>query len=242
MTDSTVTMSTPDGPMQAFVATPDGRPPWPAVVVLQEAFGVNGHIRDVCRRLANAGFVALAPELYHRDAAGVEVDYTDFPSARKYLAEVTNDGLTTDLRASLAHLRSSSSVDSAHVGVVGFCMGGFAAFLAACRTDAAAIVVLYGGGIIHARPGLKMAPLLEEANRISAPLLCIFGEKDTGIPLEHVEAIRTRLQDLGKTHEVVVYPEAGHGFLCLERASYHEAAATQAWQRLIDWFDRSLRG
>jgi carboxymethylenebutenolidase len=242
MTESTVPVPTPDGPMQAFQALPSPGAPAPGVVVLQEAFGVNAHIRDVCKRLAAEGYAALAPELYHRTASGVAVDYSDMPAARRHLAEVTNDSLTTDVRAGFSHLRGLAGVDPGRVGVLGFCMGGFTAFLAACRTDTAATVAFYGGGIVRPRPGLKLVPLLEEAGSIDAPLLCIFGETDTAIPPEDVEAIRSRLQALGKVHEVVVYPEAGHGFLCSDRASYHEAAAVEAWARTLEWLGRHLRG
>src|SRR5262249_34077612 len=153
------------------------------VVVAQEAFGVNDHIRDVSRRLAGQGYVAIAPEQYHRAGRGITIPYTELPRARGYLQQVTNDDLTMDITATLVELRSLPEVAPSRVGIIGFCMGGFVAFLAACRTDVAVAVVFYGAGIVRQRPGFKIAPVLDEAERIEAPLLAHFGAEDEGIPI-----------------------------------------------------------
>jgi carboxymethylenebutenolidase len=230
-----ITVATEDGPMEAFVALPEEAGPRPAVVIAQEAFGVNDHIRDVCERFARAGFAALAPELYHRDGKGLVFGYDELPKAREHLREVTNEGLERDVVAALSALRAMPEVAASRVGIVGYCMGGFVAFLAACRTDVASTVVYYGGGIVNARPGFKLAPTLGEAERIRRPLLGLFGAEDASIPPADVEAIRARLKELGKAHELVVYEGAGHGFSCDPRASFHAAAAADAWSRTRDW-------
>jgi carboxymethylenebutenolidase len=247
MTDTRLSIDTPDGPMDAYLAVPDdsamGGPARrrPGLVVLQEAFGVNEHIRDVCRRFARAGYVALAPEVYHRVGKGFEVPYTAGPRAMELLATLTNDGLTTDLAAALAALRADPRVDSAHVGIVGFCAGGFAAFLGACRLDPAAVVVFYGGGIVRPREGMAIAPVLAEADAITAPVLCLFGSADGGIPPADVEAIRARLAGVGAMHEVVVYEGAKHAFFNdLRPANYDAVAANAAWGRALAWCARSL--
>ena len=227
--------------MDAFEALPERREAGPAVLVVQEAFGVNDHIREVCRRLAREGYTALAPEFYHRSGRGITLGYDNLQGAMGYLGQLTNETLEMDIRAGLEHLRGRTDVDPARVGVVGFCMGGFGAFLAACRTDVATAVCFYGGGIARGRPGSGRTPLLDEAKRITTPVLCLFGEKDTAIPLEDVEAIRRRLEELGETHEVLVYPGAGHGFFCEERSSYDESAAKDAWRRTKEWLGQSLR-
>jgi carboxymethylenebutenolidase len=153
------------------------------------------------------------------------------------LALLTNDGLEVDLEAALARLRGEDGVDPARVGLLGFCVGGFAAFLGACRLDPAATVAFYGGGIVHAREGMALAPVLDEADAIDTPLLALFGSADTGIPMSDVEAIRKRL---GVGCEVHVYDGAKHAFFNDRRPNYHPAAAADAWTRTLDWFGRYL--
>lgn len=240
MLDRTVTLQTADGPMDAYLALPEGAGPHPALVVLQEAFGVNAHIRDVCRRFAAEGFVALAPEVFHRSGRGIDVPYAELPVAIGYLRECTNDGLAMDVAAALAHLRSLPEVAPARVGVVGYCMGGLAAFIAACRTDVNATVVYYGGGLIHERPGMKLRPPLGEAASIRAPLQGHFGSEDPGIPVSDVEMLRDRLTELGKDHEIHVYTGAGHAFFCDARPAYVPAAAALAWSRTLAWLRLKL--
>lgn len=243
MDETFLTITTPDGPMDAFLALPDGSGRVPAVLVAQEAFGVNEHIRDVCRELARHGFAALAPELFHRDGRGIVVPYDDFPSARVHFAPLDNDAVTRDLVAALAALRASPRVEPDRVGVIGFCMGGFVAFLAACRTDVRSAVVFYGGGLVRPRPGIGLTPLVGEAGAIRAPVLVHVGDADASVPLSDVDAVRERLAALGKEHAVHVYPGAGHGFACDARPSAYRAdAARLAWRRTFDWLARTLGG
>jgi carboxymethylenebutenolidase len=242
MPNEIVTLATPDGPMDAFVAHPEGAGRFPALIVAQEAFGVNEHIRDVCRRFAAEGYLALAPELFHRSGRGVVVPYDDFPAARVHIGALANEGLEQDLAACFDHLRARVDVDPQRVGLVGFCMGGFTAFLGACRLAPAAAVSFYGGGIVRPRAQGRMRPLLDEADGIRAPILCLFGAEDQGIPLADVDTIRGRLDALRTPHEVVVYPGAGHGFFCDARPSYHADSARDAWKRTLDWFGRYVRG
>lgn len=238
-----VVIATPDGPMSAFVAAPDGRARGPAVIVAQEAFGVNAHIRDVCGRFAREGFVAIAPELFHRTGPGFSLPpgELDFSRVRPHLASLTNEAIATDVRATLDHLRASPRVDPKRIGIVGFCMGGFVAFLAACRTDVASAVAFYGGGLVEKRPALKLEPPLGEASEITAPILLFFGGEDAGIPKEQIETIRTRLTELGKRYDIRVYPGGKHGFFNDARPdAYHEEAAKDAWVRTLDWFRTTL--
>ena len=230
-----VTMQTADGPMDGYLAR--STRPGPGVVVIQEAFGVTEHIRDVCDRFAAAGYTALAPEIYHRRAKGLVVPYDTPAPAMAELAFLTNDGLETDLAAALACVRGEEGVDPARVGLVGFCVGGFAAFLGACRLDPAATVSFYGGGIVRAREGMKLEPVLDEADAIDTPLLCLFGSADTSIPPSDVDAIRKRL---GVGCEMHVYEGAKHAFFNDRRANYDAVAAADAWARTLDWFGRYL--
>lgn len=237
---SVVTIPTADGDMDAFVARPAVAGSFPGVVVIQEAFGVSDHIRDVCGRFAAQGYVALAPELFHRQGGGVEIAYGDMPGAMAALAGLTNPGLEVDVGAALARLRTLPDVAPRRVGVVGFCVGGLAAFIAACRLDPAATVSFYGGGIVRERPRLHFQPVLGEAPRIRAPLLCLFGAEDQGIPAADVEAIHAALDRLPVAHEVVVYPGAGHAFFNDMRPNYHAPSAADAWLRTLAWLDAHL--
>ena len=176
------TIPTVDGPMAVHLVKPQGTGPFPGVVVVQEAYGVNEHVLDVCARFARAGYAALAPEIYHRTGAGLAVPYETPAPAMEELGRLTNDGLEVDLAAALERLRNEDDVDPARVGLVGFCVGGFAAFLGACRLDPGATVAFYGGGIVRAREGMLLEPVLAEAVAIDAPLLALFGAEDASIP------------------------------------------------------------
>jgi carboxymethylenebutenolidase len=234
-------LDTPDGPMDAHVARPDAPAPHAAVVVIQEAFGVNDHIRDVCRRFAEAGYLAVAPEIFHRAGRGVTVSYDDVPSAMARIAALTNGGIERDVSAALAYARGRPDVAPGAVGLVGFCVGGFAAFLGACRCAPAATVSFYGGGIARARPGFQLRPLIGEHGGIGAPILCVFGGEDKGIPPEDVETIRRALDTRPVPHDVIVYPGAPHAFFNDLRAAHHAEAARDAWSRTLDWLGRYLR-
>jgi carboxymethylenebutenolidase len=238
--ESTVTLAAGDGAMKAFQVIPEGADRAPALIVAQEAFGVNGHIKEVCRRFAREGYVALAPDLYHRSGELLTYGYDD-PARREPFSALTNAGITSDIEAALAHLATLPAADRNRAGIVGYCVGGFVAFLAACRTDVATAVCFYGGGIVNRREGLKLEPVLTEADMIKVPILCLFGEKDTSIPPEEVRAIEASLARQPREHEVVVYPGAGHGFFCDERAAYDRDAAEDAWRRTRAWLELRLK-
>lgn len=239
--ESTVSVQTADGEMKAFQAVPDGARRAPALIVAQEAFGVNGHIQALCRRYAQEGYVALAPDLYHRSGTLLTYGYDD-PRRREPFSAMTNEGVTMDVEAALGYLRELPAADPGRIGIVGYCLGGFVAFLAACRTDVATAVCYYGGGIVNRREGLKLEPVLGEAEKMRVPVLCLFGDRDASIPMDEVEAIRERLGRQPREHEVVVYPGAGHGFACDERGSYDRDAAQDAWARTRAWLELRLKG
>lgn len=242
--EQTIAVPTPDGPMQTFVVLPDDRPAGerlPALVVIQEAFGVNSHIKNVCRRIAAHGYAAFAPELFHRLGDGVDLPYDDFSKVMPSFVTLTNDGLLADIRASLSAARADEHVDADRVGVIGFCVGGFAAFLAAEQTDVKVAVAFYGGGIVKERPGIKLTPLLGDVASIQAPLLLVFGGQDQSIPNTDIDQIQDALSTHEKQHTIVVMPEGGHGFACDERAAYHQSSAEDAWRITFEWLNRHLR-
>lgn len=236
------TVSTDDGSMDIHVTVPPraNRHRRQAVLVFQEAFGVNPHMLRVCERLAGAGYIAAAPELFHRTGRGVQFGYGQFEQVRPVLSQLTNDRLLMDARAAYEFLAARADVDPRQIATIGFCMGGFVSALAACHLHVATAISFYGGGLARARPGIGFKPLLEDFASLSCPTLFVFGDKDQSIPREDIEAVRARLMALGKPHEVVVYPDAGHGFCCDERPSYHAAAAQAAWARAFHWLETYL--
>jgi carboxymethylenebutenolidase len=235
--ESTQTVSTPDGSMEIYDVAPEAKASG-AVIVIQEAFGVNDYIRDVTGRFAAAGFRAVAPAMFHR-AGGGTAPYDDFSKVIPLFRGVTDDGILTDVDATVAYLRHAG-FDDGHIGIVGFCFGGRVTFLVATRRKLGAAVGFYGGGIVTARmPGF--APLVGDAGKLATPWLGLFGDADTGIPVEDVEQLRTALDRETKVaHEIVRYPHAEHGFHCDRRSSYQEGAAQDGWKRTLDWLRRHL--
>ena len=236
MTDTTTTLDTPDGPMDVYDVTPDGDARG-AVIVIQEAFGVNEHIKDVTRRAAAAGYRAVAPFLFHR-AGGGTAGYDDFASVMPLYEGVSDDGVLMDVDATLDHLRAQGFTDQ-QVGIVGFCFGGRVTFLVAARRPIGAGVGFYGGGIAS-QGHFPFPALIGEAGSLQTPWLGLFGDADGGIPVEDVEALRSALTAAPVPTEVVRYPGAEHGFHCDARGSYHPEAAADAWARTLAWFGTHL--
>ena len=223
-----------------FEPARSGRHPGQGVLLFQEAFGVNGHIRRVAGRLAEAGYTVAAPELFHRSGAGLEFRYGEFERARPAMAQLTNARVLMDARAGYEALAAQPGIDPRQIATLGFCLGGFAAALAACHRRVATAVSFYGGGIARARAGFGLAPLLEDFGSLACPTLFIFGDQDHGIPAADIEVIRSRVSALGKPHEIAVYPGAGHGFFCDERPAYHAPSADQAWTKTLHWLKSNL--
>lgn len=231
----TVTLSTPDGDMGLYDVEPEGEAR-AAVIVAQEAFGVNDHIEDVTRRLAAAGYRAAAPHLFHRTGDPV-LGYGDFDKIMPHFAGLSEAGVLNDIDAAIAYLREAGFTP-ARIGVVGFCMGGTVAFLASVRRPLGAGVTFYGGGIAEGRFG--MASQLELGPGLQAPWLGLYGDDDQGIPVDDVEALRVAAARAPVETQIVRYPGAGHGFNCDMRDSYHEASAADAWRRMLGWFESHL--
>jgi carboxymethylenebutenolidase len=233
---TTVNVATGDGEMGLYDAEPQGAARG-AVLVLQEAFGVNHHIEDVTRRFAKEGYRAVAPHLFHR-SGDEELDYGNFEKIMPHMQALTEAGLLEDLDVSLRYL-ADAGFTAARVGVVGFCMGGSVTLLAAARRALGAAVTFYGGGVAEGRFG--MPPLIEMASGLQTPWLGLFGDEDQGIPVDQVEALRKEAATAPVPTEIVRYPDAGHGFHCDARPdSFHPGAAEDGWSRTLDWFERYL--
>jgi carboxymethylenebutenolidase len=228
-----ITLGTPDGPMRVHIATPDGDAQ-SAVIVIPEAFGLNDHIEDVTRRFANAGYIGVGLDIFHRSGKGT-APYDDFSKALELFEAVSDDTLLGDVDAAIVHLREMGITDN-HIGLVGFCFGGRTSFLVAVRRAIGASVGFYGGGIVTARFP-QFPALVDEVPQLKTPWLGLFGDADTGIPTEDVERLRAELDENATVdHAVMRYADAEHGFHCDVRPSYHEDAAKDAWARTLEWF------
>lgn len=232
----TVNVATAGGRLPVYDSRPAGEPK-AALIVVQEAFGVNGHIRAVTDRLAGEGYRAVAPHFFYR-TGDPELSYDNFEEVRPHMQALSESGLVDDITATLGFLEEAG-FPAKKVGIVGFCMGGTVALIAGTRFDLGASVTFYGGGVAEGRFGSP--PLLDIAPDLRCPWLGMFGDKDQSIPVEQVEALRLAAEKAPVPTEVLRYPEAGHGFHCDERpGNYHEESAKDAWRRALDWFGRYL--
>lgn len=233
---TTHVIETADGPMDLYEALPSGAARG-AVVVVQEAFGVNDHIREVTDRFAEAGFHAVAPALFHR-AGGGTAPYDDFAQVLPLFEGLTDAGILVDVDAALDHLRSAG-IDDASIGIVGFCMGGRVTFLVSIERALGAAVGFYGGGILNARFP-QFPALIGRVGELRTPWLGLFGDRDTSIPVEEVEELRSALAGADVATEVVRYADAEHGFHCDARPSYDADASADAWARTLTWLGEHL--
>ncbi len=233
----TIQLTTADGPMALYQTTPDGEARG-AVVVIQEAFGVNDHIEDVTRRFAAEGYLGVAPHLFHR-TGDPRFGYDDYPKVLEHMAALGDPQILTDVGAAVAHL-DDLGFEASRIGVVGFCMGGRATFLVATHLDIGAAVSFYPGAIVTPRSA-TMPALIDRIEQLTAPWLGLFGDEDKSIPVEDVERLRSEMTERSPVPwEIVRYPGAEHGFHCDARASYSPAAAADGWQRTLAWLGSYL--
>jgi carboxymethylenebutenolidase len=237
VTNSTVQLNTSDGKMEAYVAQPKDGGTYPGVVVIQEAFGVNSHIKKVTERIAAEGYVAIAPDIFHRETERL-IPYSEMPKAIATMQRVVDSKAMEDVGAAIAHLKSQSNVKSGSLGVIGFCMGGRLTYLAAAHhsKDVKCAVPFYGGGISMGNP----SPL-SRTGEIKCPMYLFFGAKDQLIPMDQVNQIKAELTAKKIPSQMAVYPEPGHGFFCDDRGSYHEASAKDAWEKTKSFFAQHLK-
>jgi carboxymethylenebutenolidase len=208
--------------MGAYVARPAGGGKHPGLLVFQEAFGVNTHIRDVTERFAREGYVAIAPELYHRTAPpDFVVAYSDFASVKPHMQAMTEPGMISDIRAAFDWLQNDPHTSSAKIASIGFCLGGRVSFLACATVPLHAAVSFYGGGIAPA--------MLSRVSELHAPMLFFWGGLDKHIGQDQIRAVIDEFKKANKAYVNVEFSDADHGFFCDARPSYHAAAATLAW-------------
>jgi carboxymethylenebutenolidase len=229
--------------MPGYLASPQEEGVYPAVIVLMEIFGINAHIQEVTERIAAEGYHALAINYYHRTAPELCLGYReeDVTEGRRHKDQTTLENLRADLQGAIGYLQGLPGVSPTdRMGCVGFCFGGHVAYIAATLPEVQATAVFYGAGIPAFCPGVPGQATLALTPQMSGRVLCLFGDQDPLIPLTDTVAVEKALQQYGVAHEVVRYPEAGHGFFCNQRQDYEPHAAQDAWNRLQSLFQQSF--
>ena len=230
---SSVTVPVADGTsMGGYLATPASRGPHPAVFVIQEIFGVNAHVRDVTDRFARAGYVALAPEIFHRFAPGYQGSYDDIPASIALTSKLTPEGVTADLAAAHGWLAARDDVRAGRIAAVGYCMGGRLAFVANAALPLGAAVSYYGGGIASNH--------LDLAGRLHGPQLLVWAGNDPYIPPADRDRVHAAVRDAGKRYVNVEFSGVNHGFFCDARSDYDAGASRQAWALTLAFLEHWL--
>ena len=235
ITAGEVKIPTGDGEIPAYRALPEKAGRYPVVLVVQEIFGVHEHIKDLCRRFAKQGYLAIAPELYARQ--GDPSKYQDWKQLfAELVSKVPDAQVMSDLDAAVAWAAKSGAGDPARVAVTGFCWGGRITWLYAAHSKTLKAGVAWYGRLDGQRTELQPKYPIDVAAVLHAPVLGLYGGKDQGIPLTDVDAMKAALAAAKSPSEIVVYPDAGHGFLADYRPSYDAHAAADGWARCIAWF------
>jgi carboxymethylenebutenolidase len=224
-----------DGEIPGYRAMPAKGRNFPVVLVVQEIFGVHEHIRDVCRRFAREGYLAVAPELYARQ--GDVSKMTDWKQIfAEVVSRVPDAQVMSDLDATVAWADKSSKGNAEKVAITGFCWGGRITWLYAAHSAELKAGVAWYGRLRGQATELQPRYPLDVVAELKAPVLGLYGGQDQGIPLEDVEAMRTALQAAGKPGEIIVFPEAGHAFFADYRPSFRADDAAAGWARCLAWF------
>ncbi len=224
-----------DGEIPAYRAMPAKDGKLPIVLVVQEIFGVHEHIKDVCRRFAKEGYLAIAPELYARQ--GDASKYTDWKQLYgEIVMKVPDAQVMSDLDAAVAWAGKSGSGDTSRVGVTGFCWGGRIVWLYSAHSSTLKAGVAWYGRLSGEATPLQPKYPLDLVSQLKAPVLGLYGGQDQGIPLTDVEKMRAALAAAKNPSEIIVYPDAGHAFNADYRPSYNAEDAKDGWRRCLGWF------
>ncbi|HEX7374157.1 MAG TPA: dienelactone hydrolase family protein [Steroidobacteraceae bacterium] len=235
LTAGEVKIPVADGEIPAYRAMPAQGKHFPVVLVVQEIFGVHEHIKDLCRRFAKAGYLAVAPELYARQG-----DVSKISDWKQIFAEVVSKvpdaQVMSDLDATVAWAGKSSSGDAKRLAITGFCWGGRIVWLYAAHNPGLKAGVAWYGRLKGDTNPLQPKYPLDVVADLKAPVLGLYGGKDQGIPQTDVDAMRAALAAAKKPGEIVVFPDAQHGFLADYRPSYSEKDAKEGWAKCLAWF------
>ena len=243
LTQETVSIPASDGfSMPAYVARPEKAKNAPVIVVVHEIFGVHEWIRDMCRRFAGQGYYAIAPDLFARHG-----DATKIADIKQLISSIVSKApdaqVMSDIDAAYAWAGKHGG-DATRRGITGFCWGGRVVWLYAAHSAQLDAGVAFYGRLVSDKTALQPLSVVEQAAALRAPVLGQYGALDKGIPVADVEAMRTALKAAGKSppDEIMVYPQADHGFMADYRPSYNEAAAKEAWAATLEWFGRYVKG
>ena len=217
-----------------YRAMPAAGGPFPIVLVVQEIFGVHEHIKDVCRRFAKLGYMAIATEMYARQ--GDVSKLKDFADILKIVSKVPDSQVMSDLDATVAWAKGSGKGDTSRLGITGFCWGGRVVWLYAAHNPELKAGVAWYGRLVGQPDELHPKHPIDVVDSIKAPILGLYGAADTGIPVATVDRMRAALKAANKTAELIVYPDTPHAFHADYRPSYHKEAAQDGWKRLLAWF------
>lgn len=224
-----------DGEMPAYRAMPAQGGPFPTVLVVQEIFGVHEHIKDICRRLAKEGYLAVAPELYARQGdVSKETDIQKLIST--VVSKVPDEQVMSDLDATVAWAKKSGKGETSKLAVTGFCWGGRIVWLYAAHNPDLKAGVAWYGRLVGMTNELQPKYPLELVEELKAPVLGLYGGADMGIPNDTVEKMQKALKDAGKPSEIVLYPDTPHGFHADYRPTYRKDKAEDGWKRMLAWF------
>jgi carboxymethylenebutenolidase len=235
MVATDVSIPTATGDIRGYRAMPATGGPFPVVLVAAEIFGLNPYVKDVCRRLAKAGYYAIVPDLYSRKA-----DLTKF-STMAEISPIVNSKydteLVTDYDATVEFARASLKGDVARIAITGFCRGGRTTLVYAAANPRIKAAAAWYGSILGTANEFTPRTVMDRAGEIKVPVLGLYGAKDAGIPQEQVEKFFAALKAAGTPSELVVYPESGHGFHADFRPdNYRKADAEDGWKRMLAWF------
>jgi carboxymethylenebutenolidase len=224
-----------NSPMGLYVARPDGSAPFAAIIVIHNKDGVREFTQEMTRRVAEAGYLGIAPQLYHREGEPATEEQVE---NHKRFRRDTH--VLADIHGTVEYLRGCGDADTSRLGIIGFCMGGRVAFLAAATTKFfKAAVDFYGGGVYSKWGGDRLAPA-ELAREISCPIQGHFGELDRSPPPDEMRTLDAELRRLGKAHEFFFYPEAAHAFNRSDWKAYRPEHDATSWARTLDFFARHL--
>jgi carboxymethylenebutenolidase len=224
-----------DGTIPAYRALPATGGSFPLVLVVQEIFGVHEHIKDLCRRLAKAGYLAVAPELYARQGdVSKMTNFRDIIS--KVVSKVPDEQVMSDLDAAVAWAKRTGKADASKLAITGFCWGGRIVWLYAAHNPDLKSGVAWYGRLVGDTDALHPKNPIDLTGSLKAPVLGLYGAADEGIPVSTVERMKKALNDARKSCEIVVYPDTPHGFNADYRPSYRKEQAEDGWKRMLAWF------
>jgi carboxymethylenebutenolidase len=230
-----------DGEIPGYRAMPDKGGPFPVVLVVQEIFGVHEHIKDICRRFAKVGYLAVAPELYARQG-----DVSKMQNIQEIVttvvSKVPDAQVMSDLDATVAWAKASNKGDTAKLAITGYCWGGRIVWLYSAHNPNLKAGAAWYGRVVG-NPNQPADPLhpknpIDVVASLHAPVIGLYGAADQGIPVAGVEKMRDAVKAAGKTAEIIIYPDTQHGFFADYRPSYHKQNAAEAWTKMLDWFKK----